>query len=83
MNLDLAIQRELKRSPMDSAMHGVEENMGAGYTLKALPQTLKNVNEMFGETVAVMRPQFRRYRYTPRTRPRNSCFRSRLWRYAT
>ena len=56
MNLDLAIQRELKRSPMDSAMHGVEENMGAGYTLKALPQTLKNVNEMFGETVAVMRP---------------------------
>ena len=56
MNLDLAIQRELKRSPMDSAMHGVEENMGAGYTLKALPQTLKNVNDMFGETVAVMRP---------------------------
>ncbi len=56
MNLDLAIQRELKRSPMDSAMHGVEENMGAGYTLKALPQTLKNVNDMFGETVAIMRP---------------------------
>ena len=48
MQLDLAIQRELKRSPMDSAMHGVSENLGAGYTLKAFPQTMKSVNEMFG-----------------------------------
>ena len=48
MQLDLAIQRELKRSPMDSAMHGVSENLGAGYTLKALPQTMKSVDEMFG-----------------------------------
>jgi hypothetical protein len=48
MQLDLAIQRELKRSPMDSAMHGVSESLGAGYTLKALPQTMKSVDEMFG-----------------------------------
>jgi len=48
MQLDLAIQRELKRSPMENAMHGVSENLGAGYTLKALPQTMKSVNEMFG-----------------------------------
>ena len=25
-----------------------QENLGAGYTLKALPQTMKSVNEMFG-----------------------------------
>jgi len=56
MNLDLAIQRELKRSPMDSAMHGVEETMGSGYTLKALPQTLTSVNEMFGQSLGMMRP---------------------------
>ena len=56
MNLDLAIQRELKRSPMDSAMHGVTETMGAGYTLKALPQTLSSVDEMFGLTLGEMRP---------------------------
>ena len=48
MQLDLAIQRELKRSPMENAMHGVSENLGAGYTLKAIPQTIKSVNEMFG-----------------------------------
>jgi len=56
MNLDLAIQRELKRSPMDSAMHGVEESMGAGYTLKALPQTLTSVNDMLGVNLGQMRP---------------------------
>lgn len=48
MQLDLAIQRELKRSPMENAMHGVSESLGAGYTLKALPQTMKSVDEMFG-----------------------------------
>jgi len=33
---------------MDSAMHGVSESLGAGYTLKALPMTMKTVDEMFG-----------------------------------
>ena len=46
MNLDLAIQRELKRSPMDSAMHGVTETMGAQDTpsrlcLKLYPLWMK------------------------------------------
>jgi len=35
MNLDLAIQNTLKRSPMDSAMHGVLSNFGGQYELKS------------------------------------------------
>ena len=35
MNLDLAIQNTLKRSPMESAMHGVLSNFGAQYELKS------------------------------------------------
>ena len=31
MNLDLAISNTLKRSPMDSAMHGVASNLGDGH----------------------------------------------------
>ena len=48
MNLDMAISRELKRSPMENAMHGVSETMGGQHQLKALPQTMATVDELFG-----------------------------------
>lgn len=64
MNLDMVISRELKRSPMENALHGVVESLGAEYQLKALPVTITKVEEMFGmnlgtyTTGGVSRPSY-------------------------
>lgn len=65
MNLDMAISRELKRSPMENAMHGVSENLGGQYQMKALPQTMATVDDLFGtnlgnySTGGVSRPSYK------------------------
>ena len=56
MNLDLAIQNTLKRGPLDNALHGVISNYGQTYELHAIPQTIKNAEDMFGTSVGFMAP---------------------------
>lgn len=65
MNLDMVISRELKRSPMENALHGVVENLGGQYQLKALPSTVAQVEDLFGTdlgnytTGGVSRPSYK------------------------
>lgn len=56
MNLDLAIQNTLKRSPMEGAMHGVLSNFGAQYELRSYTENAKLADQLFGDTVAVTAP---------------------------
>ncbi len=41
MNLDLAIQNTLKRSPMENAMYGVVSNLGQSFELHAIHNTVR------------------------------------------
>ena len=53
MNLDLAISNTLKRSPMDSAMHGVASNLGDGhYRLNAFYESEEEAKAILGEPLA-------------------------------
>jgi len=56
MNLDLAIQNTLKRSPMDSAMHGVLSNFGGQYELKSFTENGSLQERLFGDSVGVTSP---------------------------
>ena len=56
MNLDLAIQNTLKRSPMDSAMHGVMSNFGGQYELKSYTENGNLQERLFGDSVGVTSP---------------------------
>jgi len=56
MNLDLAIQNTLKRSPMEGAMHGVLSNFGAQYELKSYTENAGLAQQLFGDSIAVTAP---------------------------
>ena len=57
MNLDLAISNTLKRSPMDSAMHGVASNLGDGhYRLNAFYESEEEAKAILGEPLAFYVP---------------------------
>ena len=56
MNLDLAIQNTLKRSPMEGAMHGVLSNFGAQYELRSYTENAQLADQLFGDAVAVTAP---------------------------
>lgn len=56
MNLDLAIQNTLKRSPMDSAMHGVLSNFGGQYELKSYTENGNLQERLFGDSIGVTAP---------------------------
>ncbi len=53
MNLDLAIQNTLKRSPMENAMHGVVSNLGQNYELFSIPNTVKRAEDMMGQKIVL------------------------------
>ena len=53
MDLDLALQNVVKRSPMDSAMHGVASNLGDGhYRLNAFYESEDEAKAILGEPLA-------------------------------
>ena len=56
MNLDLAIQNTLKRSPMEGAMHGVLSNFGAQYELRSYTENAELADQLFGDQVAITAP---------------------------
>lgn len=56
MNLDLAIQNTLKRSPMDSAMHGVASTFGGKYELKSYTENGSLQERLFGDSVGITSP---------------------------
>ncbi|MBP98834.1 hypothetical protein CMK18_23035 [Candidatus Poribacteria bacterium] len=56
MNLDLAIQNTLKRSPMEGAMHGVLSNFGAQYELRSYTENAGLADQLFGDSVGITAP---------------------------
>jgi len=56
MDLDLAIQNTLKRSPMESAMHGVLSDFGGTYQLNAYTESANAAESILGTPVAIMAP---------------------------
>ena len=56
MDLDLAIQNTLKRSPMEGAMHGVLSDFGGTYQLNAYTESASAAESILGTPVAVMAP---------------------------
>jgi len=56
MNLDLAIQNTLKRSPLEGAMDGVLSNFGAHYELRSYTENAELAYQLFGDSVAVTAP---------------------------
>ena len=56
MDLDLAIQNTLKRSPMEGAMHGVLSNFGAQYELRSYTENAGLADQLFGDSVGVTAP---------------------------
>lgn len=56
MNLDLAIQNTLRRSPMDSAMHGVLSDFGGQYELKSFTENGSLQQRLFGDSVGISAP---------------------------
>jgi len=56
MNLDLAIQNTLRRSPMESAMHGVMSDFGGTYQLTSYTESAKSAEDILGKPVAHMAP---------------------------
>tara|TARA_B100000902_G_scaffold84593_1_gene89091 strand:- start:4529 stop:5257 length:729 start_codon:yes stop_codon:yes gene_type:complete len=73
MNLDLAIQNTLKRSPMDSAMHGVASNLGDGhYRLNAFYESEEEAKAILGEPLASYVPNPISAYVRPPTQPPNS-----------
>jgi len=56
MDLDLAIQNTLKRSPMDSAMHGVLSCFGNSYELKSYTENGSLAQRLFGDSVGITAP---------------------------
>ena len=53
MNLDLAIQNTIKRSPMENAMHGVISNLGQSFELHAIHNTVRSAEQIMGQKVGV------------------------------
>jgi hypothetical protein len=73
MNLDLAIQNTLKRSPMDSAMHGVASNLGDGhYRLNAFYESEEEAKAILGEPLASYIPNPPSAYVRPPTNPPNT-----------
>jgi hypothetical protein len=73
MNLDLAIQNTMKRSPMDSAMHGVASNLGDGhYRLNAFYESEDEARAILGEPLASYVPNPVSAYVRPPTQPPNS-----------
>ena len=56
MDLDLAIQNTLKRSPMEGAMHGVLSDFGGTYQLNAYTESANAAEAILGVPVATMAP---------------------------
>ena len=56
MDLDLAIQNTLRRSPMDSARHGVLSNFGGHYELKSYTENAGLADQLFGQSVGITAP---------------------------
>ncbi len=56
MDLDLAIQNTLKRSPMEGAMHGVLSDFGGTYQLNAYTESANAAESILGTPVAIMAP---------------------------
>lgn len=57
MDLDLALQNVVKRSPMDSAMHGVASNLGDGhYRLNSFYEAEDEYNALMGEPLMTYIP---------------------------
>jgi hypothetical protein len=56
MNLDLAIQNVLKRSEMESAMHGVMSDFGSNFQLTSYTESAKAADSILGVPVAHMSP---------------------------
>jgi len=56
MNLDLAIQNTLRRSPMEGAMHGVMSDFGSTYQLTSYTESSKAAESILGKPVAHMSP---------------------------
>lgn len=56
MNLDLALQNVLKRSEMESAMHGVMSNFGNTYQLTSYTESANAAESILGVPVAHMSP---------------------------
>jgi hypothetical protein len=52
MNLDLAIQNALRRTPMQGAMHSVASNYGQQFELHAIHQDMKVGQQILGHKVA-------------------------------
>jgi len=72
MNLDLAISNTLKRSPMDSAMHGVASNLGDGhYRLNAFYESEEEAKAILGEPLASYVPNPISAYVRPPTQPPN------------
>ena len=72
MNLDLAIQNTLKRSPMDTAMHGVASNLGDGhYRLNAFYESEEEAKAILGEPLASYVPNPISAYVRPPTQPPN------------
>jgi len=51
MNLDLAIQNALRRTPMQGAMHSVVSNYGQQFEIHAVHQDMKVGQQMLGQKV--------------------------------
>ena len=57
MGLDLMIQNQMKRSPMESAMHSVASDLGNGhYQLSAHYQSENEATELLGTPIAKVSP---------------------------
>jgi len=57
MDLDLALQNVVKRSPMDSAMHGVASNLGDGhYRLNSFYEAEDEFNTLMGDSLMAYVP---------------------------
>jgi len=56
MDLDLAIQNTLKRSPMEGAMHGVLSNFGAQYELRSYTENAGLAKQLFGDSLGITAP---------------------------
>ena len=73
MNLDLAIQNVVKRSPMESAMHGVSSDLGDGhYRLNAFYDSEEEARAILGEPLSTYIPNPISAYVRPPTSPPNT-----------
>ncbi len=72
MGLDLMIQNQMKRSPMESAMHSVASDLGNGhYQLSAHYQSENEATELLGTPIAKVSPSALFVRPPTQTRETN------------